>query len=130
MGRGLGVTSHRQERVADVIRTVLARALHEEVRDPRIGFVTLTAVRLSADLRHARVFVSTLEPGARREEALSALRRAEPFLRRALAREARLRHVPRLDFRFDDSVERGSRVERLLAELREADPEPPGKEPA
>jgi len=103
----------RSERVADRIRDDLARLLLEQVRDPEVGFVTLTAVELSPDLRHARVFVSILEDETR---SLEALRRATPFLRRALARQSGLRFVPKLRFEADRSTATGFRVERLLAE--------------
>ena len=112
------MTPHRQERVADVIRLALAKALREDVHDPRIGFVTITGVDLSPDLRNARVLVSTLDPAVRRDETMGALRHAAPFLRRALAREASLRRIPRLSFEFDETLETGSRVEELLRGLR------------
>lgn len=116
------MTTHRPERVADLIRETLARALLEEVRDPRIGFVTLTGVELTPDLKLARVYVSTLGPGTEREQSLAGLRRAAPFLRRTLARKAGLRFTPRLEFLFDSTLEDGSRVERLLSDLREEQP--------
>jgi ribosome-binding factor A len=114
----------RADRVADRIREELARLLREEVRDPRIGFVTLTGVDLSPDLRHARVYVTIL--GQDREQALAALAGATPFLRRALARSAGLRFTPRLDFKHDASLDAGLRVDRILDELsHEQDTEGP-----
>jgi ribosome-binding factor A len=115
MERGMGMTHRRPDRVADVIRRELARALREDVRDPEIGFVTLTGVDLSPDLRSARVFFSTLNP--EQVSALHALRRATPFLRRTLARRAGLRLTPELHFVFDRSVTEGSRLEELLRDL-------------
>ena len=113
------MTGHRGERVADLIRAELARALREEVREPLLGFVTLTAVRLSPDLRSARVYVSVLDHEA--ERTLEALRRAAPFLRRVLAHRAGLRFTPELRFVFDPSLATGSRIDELL---REANVEP------
>ena len=110
------MTTRRPERVADMIRLELARVLREEVRDPRVGFVTLTDVQLSPDLRSARVFVSTLEQDEK--TTLEALERATPFIRRALARTAALRFTPRLQFIFDSSLATGSRVESLLQEIQ------------
>jgi len=110
------MTIRRPERVADIIRLELARVLREDVRDPRVGFVTLTDVQLSPDLRSARVFVSTLEQDE--QETLDALGRATPFIRRALARKAELRFTPRLQFVFDRSLATGSRVESLLQEIQ------------
>ena len=106
------MTQHRPERVADRIRQVLARLLQERVRDPRIGFVTLTDVRVSPDLRHARVYVSIMDDDP--EPSFRALIRALPFFRQALAREAGLRYTPSLRFVMDDSVAGGFRIERLL----------------
>lgn len=110
------MSGHRSRRVGDLIREELARLLREEVRDPRIGFVTLTAVDLSPDLRHARVYVSVLQ--ADREQALRALRRASSFLRRRLARSAGLRFTPELRFVADESVDTGFRVEGILQQLQ------------
>jgi ribosome-binding factor A len=115
------VTHHRPERIADLIRQVLARLLREELRDPRIGFVTVTDVTLSPDLRQARVFVSTLDEDP--TECLRALAGARPFLRRMLARESALRFTPELRFEIDESVAGGFRIERILEDVRPADRE-------
>ncbi len=118
------MTTHRRERVADRVREALARALREEVRDPRVGFVTVTGVELTPDLRNARVWVSTLGDAEQREQSLEALEHAAPFLRRLLAREAGLRFTPRLEFRTDRSIEGGARLEKLLDDLhRDHEPE-------
>jgi ribosome-binding factor A len=111
--------SFRSERVADLIRQELARLLHEEVRDPRIGFVTITEVDLSPDLKHARIYLTTMADD--RKTTLKALGRAAPFLRRSLARSCNLRHTPQLRFVFDESVDTGFRVERLLREMKGED---------
>jgi len=121
------MTIRRPERMADVIRLELARVLREEVRDPRVGFITLTDVQLSPDLRSARVFVSTLDQDE--QTTLDALERATPFIRRTLARSADLRFTPNLHFVFDPSLATGSRVESLLQELhRDGDPPPEGQD--
>ncbi len=119
------MTTHRAERMADVIREILARLLREEVRDPRIGFVTLTDVKMSPDLKHARVYFSVLGGAAPRAEAGKALAHAAPFLRRALARETRLRYAPEIHFEADPSLDSGFRVDALLREIA-ADKEPGG----
>ena len=113
------MTTHRAERVADVVRDILARVVREQVRDPRVGFVTITEVRVSADLRHARVFVSSLND-EERDHAVDALNHAAGFLRRELAREARLRRVPELRFQPDAAMEQGRRVEDLVREIRKS----------
>ena len=111
-------SNERNRRVAERVRDALARAVRDEVRDPAIGFLTITEVDLAPDLRQARVFVSTLTEDDKREASLAALRRAAPFLRRVLARDAGLRFAPALDFRFDPSLEGGARIEALLRELQ------------
>jgi ribosome-binding factor A len=108
----------RADRVADRIRRVLADLIREEVRDPRVGFVTLTDVKLSPDLRHARAFVTILGSD-RRAEALAALNRAVPFLRRALARRGGLRFTPDIRFYGDDVEESGQRMDEILDRIRE-----------
>jgi ribosome-binding factor A len=113
----------RNARVADRIREELARLLREEVRDPGIGFVTLTEVRLAPDLRHAQVLVTVL--GDDPQESVRALNRAVPFLRRSLARTAGLRFTPRLRFEVDDAALGARRVDELLDRIRDDDAEEP-----
>jgi ribosome-binding factor A len=119
MGGGPVVTVPRADRIADIIRQALAEVIQQDTRDPRIGFVTLTQVKLSPDLRHAKVYVSRLGEGAEVDEALRALNQAAPYFRKALAGRTRLRFVPALRFLRDTAVERGRRVEELLQEIRE-----------
>ena len=116
------MTGHRAERVADRVRRELARLIHEELRDPRIGFVTLTDVDLSSDLRHARVFV-TVMGDENRDATLEALNHAVPFLRRSLARKASLKFTPQLRFFRDGGEESGQRVDTILDGI-EIPPEP------
>jgi ribosome-binding factor A len=111
------VSAHHVARVADRVRRVLAEVIRNELRDPRIGFVTLTDVKLSSDLQHAVAYVTILG-GEAGDESLRVLNRSIPFLRRTLAHRAGLRHTPRLRFVADDAVERGTRLERILEQLR------------
>ena len=113
------MTTHRAKRVADLVRDRLSEIVARELRDPRVGFVTVTAVEVSSDLRHARVFVTTLGSGAERAASLAALNHAAPFLKRSLAQRTRLRRTPDLRFVEDTAVARGSRIEALLAEMRD-----------
>jgi ribosome-binding factor A len=123
----LVVTPRRPGRVADKIKQTLAELLRDGVRDPRVGFVTLTDVELSTDLRHARVYVSFL--GDDPEGALRALRNAGPWLRRSLASRVSLRHTPELRFEIDPSIDGGFRVDRILEDLeRDRPPRPDGDE--
>ena len=113
----MGIGGERSERIGERIQTELARLIRENLRDPRVGFVTLTGVEVTRDLRHAKVFVSVL--GDELEETLAALTHATPFLKRELAREAGLKHTPTLRFLEDRSVRGGRRVEDLLDEISE-----------
>lgn len=107
----------RTDRIDELIRQELGEILTRDVRDPRIGFATVTDVETAADLSHARVWVSVIGQPAEREAALEGLRHAMPFVRRELAHRLSLRRVPELHVRLDDTAERGTRVLRLLSEL-------------
>jgi ribosome-binding factor A len=106
--------SDRLRRVNEAVRQVLSDAITQDLKDPRIGFVTVTAVDTSPDLRHARVYVSVLGPEADREASLHGLRSAHGFLQRRVSGELRLKHTPTLDFLYDPSVDRGMRISELL----------------
>jgi ribosome-binding factor A len=123
------MTIRRADRVADQIRSSLARCVLTQLRDPSLGFVTITGVKLSPDLRHANVFV-TVMPAELREDSVAALNRARPILRRTLAREAGLRFTPELRFHYDEAFEGGQRVEQILRAIGEetSHPPPPGRE--
>jgi ribosome-binding factor A len=118
------VTRRRNERVAEELRGVLAEAIRE-VRDPLVGFVTLTGVDLSPDLKQARIYVSRLGTQTDRDAAVSALNHASAFLRHAVAERARLRFTPALKFVSDATIERGSRVEAIIQEIHADDPGSP-----
>jgi ribosome-binding factor A len=106
--------SERLRRVNEAVRQVLSDAITRDLKDPRIGFVTVTAVDTSPDLRHARVHVSVLGPEAERAASLDGLRSAHGFLQRKVAGELRLKHTPTLDFLYDESVDRGMRISELI----------------
>ena len=89
-------------------------AITNDLKDPRIGFVTVTAVDTSPDLRHAHVYVSVLGDAVQRDASLAGLTSSHGYLQSRVATELRLKHTPQLDFRFDDSIDRGLRIERLL----------------
>jgi ribosome-binding factor A len=109
--------SQRPSRVGEQIREDLSELLAREVHDPGVGFVTLTRVSVTADLQQARVHYTALGDDKAKRETKRALERAVPFLRRQLGRRLRLRRVPELQFFYDESVERGDRIERILLEL-------------
>src|SRR5947207_12697304 len=106
--------SDRMRRVNEAMREVLSDALTQDLKDPRIGFVTVTAVETSPDLRHARVYVSVLGDRAAREETLAGLQRAHSVLQGAIADQLHLKHTPELKFVYDETVERGMRINELL----------------
>ena len=108
--------SERMRRVNESVRQVLSEAVLE-LKDPRIGFVTVTAVETSPDLRHARVFVSVLGSQRKRERSLSGLTAAHGVLQARIASELRMKRTPQLAFEYDPSVERGVRMTQLIDEL-------------
>jgi ribosome-binding factor A len=112
----------RMRRVNESIRQVLSEEVGR-LKDPRIGFVTVTGVETSPDLRHARVFVSVLGGERKRQQTLTGLEAAHSVLQSALARELRLKRTPQLAFEYDPSVERGVRMTKLIDELAPDDDE-------
>jgi len=108
------MTGSRMRRVDEAVRAVLSDVITQEIKDPRVGFVTVTAVKTSPDLRHARVYVSVLGDEAVRADSLAGLRSAHGFLQGRIASELRLKHTPTLDFEYDDTVDRGIRLTELL----------------
>lgn len=107
-------------RVDEAVREVVSQALQTEFQDPRIGFVTVTSVETSPDLRHARVWVTILGDDEQRNESLSALRAGHGRLQRAIGSSLNLKYTPELDIRYDDSVDRGLRVEELIDESEDS----------
>lgn len=110
------MSAERMRRVDEAVREVLSDTLSQGLKDPRVGFVTVTDVKTSPDLRHARVYVSVLGDAAAREATLDGLRSAHGFLQGRVGDELRLKRTPTLDFLHDDTPARAARVERLLAE--------------
>jgi ribosome-binding factor A len=108
--------SDRMRRVNEAVRAVLAEAVGD-LKDPRIGFITVTGVETSTDLRHATVFVSVLGSERKRELSLAGLEAAHGVLQRHIARELRLKRTPQLTFQYDPSVEQGVRMSKLIDEL-------------
>jgi ribosome-binding factor A len=108
--------SERMRRVNEAVKEVVSEAIGE-LKDPRIGFVTVTGVDTSADLRHARVFVSVLGSEAKRRKTLAGLEAAHGVLQARVARELRLKRTPQLAFEYDPTVERGVRMTQLIDEL-------------
>jgi ribosome-binding factor A len=103
-------------RVNEAVREVVSARLAEGLRDPRIGFVTVTSVDTSPDLRHARVYVSVLGDEEERAATLAGLESAHGLLQQAVARDVRMKHTPTLEFVFDESIDRGMRITELLGD--------------
>ena len=108
----------RPERVGDQIRAEIAELIAREVHDPGIGFLTITQVKVTPDLQQARVFYTTIGDDKARKETARALGRATPFLRRQMGRRLRLKHVPTLEFFYDESIERQDRIERIIQDIQ------------
>jgi ribosome-binding factor A len=116
----------RMRRVDEAMRAVLSEAIAMGLKDPRIGFVTVTGVKTSPDLRHAQVYVSVLGSELERADSLRGLHSAHGYLQRRLADELTLKHTPSLSFHYDESVDHGMRISALVSELeRSGDPSSP-----
>ncbi len=112
--------TRRTERLGEEIREAVAALLTAGLKDPRIGFVTVTRVQLSDDLHHARLFVGVLGDEKQRAATLTGLRAAAGWLRREVGRRLRTRYTPELSFQYDQGLEATERVARLLEEARPA----------
>jgi ribosome-binding factor A len=119
--------AERMRRVNESVRQVLSEALLE-LKDPRIGFVTVTGVVTSPDLRHARVFVSVLGNERKRQKTMAGLEAAHGVLQGRISRELRLKRTPQLEFAYDPSVEHGVRMSALIDELAPLSPGADGVE--
>lgn len=110
--------TRRTTQVGDEIRSELSLILQRELNDPDLGFLTVTAVELSPDLKYAKVFVSSLSKPKDRQKSLDTLRHAAGRIRHLLAQRANLRYTPELDFRLDETAERAASVERVLQKVK------------
>lgn len=108
------MSGSRMRRVDEAVRAVLSDAITQQLKDPRVGFVTVTAVRTSPDLRHARVYVSVLGDEQARAESMAGLESAIGFLQRQVASRLKLKHTPAVTIAYDDSVDRGMRINEIL----------------
>jgi ribosome-binding factor A len=120
-GHYLHMDYRRADRVGDVILQELAYLLQRKVKDPRLENITLTQVQVSADLRHARVFYSVLATDEMKVAVAAGLESARGYLKRELGRRLQLRYMPDIVFCYDDSLDHGSRIHRLLTELKKTD---------
>ena len=123
----------RSQRVAEQIRRELAELIRLEVKDPRVGFITLTDVEITPDYAHAKVFFTSMKGEEGLDEILTGLRRASGFLRRELGRRVRIHTTPQLHFVYDNSIEHGTSLSRLIDEAaatsRQTSPDEDGEAP-
>lgn len=112
----------RSERVGDLIREEIAKIIMHDLNNPRIGFVTVTGVDVSNDLRHAKVYVSILEE-TKQDETIKILNSSAKFIRGELSTKIRMKFIPELIFKLDESIEYGAKIDRILNEIKSgADP--------
>lgn len=111
----------RSSQVAEVIKREMSDIIANEIKDPRLGFVTVTGVDLSDDLRYAKIFVSIFGEGDKRKETLKCLHSAKGFIRREIGTRLRLRYCPDFDFKVDDSIAYGDKIDRLLNQISKED---------
>jgi len=111
------VGQRKVERAQEALREEIGCIIHDEMKDPRIGFASVVRVEVSPDIRHARVFVSVLGSEEEKSCTLQGLEGAKGFIRSELGKRLRLRFTPEITFRLDDSIERGVRISRLLEEM-------------
>lgn len=111
----------RSERVAGLIKQEIAALLQKQISDPRLKRTTITGVKVSRDLRIAKIYFSTAGDEASRQSAKEGFRRAQGFLKRELAQRLELRYMPELNFYYDESIDYGARIEKLLKDVKRQD---------
>ena len=109
---------HRSHRVGDLLVEVAAELLRKEIRDPRIGAVTLTGAKVSKDLRHAQIFFNLLGRQESKQEVLAGLKSATGFIRAKLGKQLKLRYVPTIEFVYDESEDEARRIDQLLKQVK------------
>ncbi|MEE2710474.1 MAG: 30S ribosome-binding factor RbfA [Gemmatimonadota bacterium] len=111
------MATRRVERVSDLIKQQVSNIIRNDLKDPRVGFITVTSVDLSRDLRHAKVFISVMGSDEDRSKSLEGLERASGFIRSRLGNMIRIRHIPELLFRHDDSYEYAARIAVVMKQI-------------
>lgn len=107
----------RANRVGEQLKKELSEIFQRELKDPRIGFLTVTAVDMTGDLSQAKIYISVLGSEEQKENSLKAIAKASGFIRSEIGKRIRLRHTPELIFKFDESIDYGNKIEKLLAEI-------------
>lgn len=114
--------TRRTEKLQEFIKEQVSEILRQQVKDPRIGFVSITDVEVSVDRRHARIFVSVLGGGDAKTASMAGLQSAQRYIRGELGRRLQMRHTPEITFKLDESIERGSRVVSLIRDVTQGAP--------
>lgn len=112
------MTQYRPERLKGLLQAEISDIIHNSIKDPRVGFASVTAVEVSNDLRHVKAFVSVLGDPSEREATLAALNRAAGYVRTEIGSRISLRHTPEIIFRSDESIEHGTHINTLLRKLQ------------
>jgi len=113
------VTGHRQNRLAGEIQREISQIIRDQMKDPRVGFVTVTDVEVSGDIRHAKIFVSVLGDETVTESCLAGLSKAKGFIRSELARRINVRYMPELHFKVDQSLDYSQKINSILTKVKE-----------
>ncbi|AQS59336.1 30S ribosome-binding factor RbfA [Desulforamulus ferrireducens] len=117
--------SHRPERMAEAIKKEIADLLRNDIKDPRLGFVTITGVEVTRDLSYAKVFVSVMGKEDQRKESIEILQKAAGYFRSEIGRRIKVRHAPELIFKLDVSLDHGTRIMELLHEINNPEDKTP-----
>ncbi len=119
--RGVTMSNVRANRVGEQMKKELGDIISRKIKDPRVGFVTVTAVEVTNDLQQATIFITVLGDEEKKEATLNGLAKATGFIRSEIGKRIRLRKTPEIYFEFDESINYGNKIERLLADLNQAD---------
>jgi ribosome-binding factor A len=114
------MVSHRFQRIAEEIKKEIAQIIKHELKDPRIGFASITEVEVTGDLHYAKVYVSIFGDEEAQRQSMEALNKASGFIRREIGKRVSLRYTPEIIFKFDRSIEQGAKIAKLLTEINEA----------
>ncbi|MBK6798040.1 MAG: 30S ribosome-binding factor RbfA [Acidobacteria bacterium] len=115
--------AYRSNRLAEELKNEISRIVNQELRDPRVGFVTITTVKVSPDLKYARIYFSVLGSEDEKKATLEALSSAAGFIRRQIGLRIKLRHVPEMTFYYDDAIEHGDRMMRIFEDIKKELPQ-------
>ena len=110
--------NQRAQRVSEQLKKEVSSIIMDEIKDPRIGFVTVTSVEASNDLRHAKVYVSIYGDEIQKDESLEGLKKATGFVRREIGKRIKLRYTPEIEFKFDNSIEYGDKINKLISKMK------------